>query len=124
MAGRDVEKLSPKALEIFKKLQPHYPLGAFGRPQWLPEGKIEDNGVFDLRTAAGRKKLEGQLLTVIGYVIRNSAHVYKRQKGVGLCIAGFEEERIGRGVRDFVEVLLILGELDFQIETLDPVSGY
>lgn len=117
---RDVDVLSPKAQVIFAKLELYFPPDPWKNPRWLPEGIVKDNWVYDLRKNADRKRLETWENSMIGYSVKTQASMY-RDKHQG-SLDGFTDTTFPRSIRRHVEVLLIVSDLDFQIETGDIVG--
>jgi len=112
----DCENLSPKALEIFKKLEPLFPPNPWKTPQWQVEGIVIDNWTYDLRKEADRKRLEEWHLHMIGFKMRSDARRILEESGT---LLGVENRHIPQGIQRHLEILLILSDLDFQIETGD-----
>jgi hypothetical protein len=117
MNDTNCEQLSPKAKEIFKKLEPFFPPDPWKKPCWEEEGVVTHNGRYDLRKAADRKKLEDWNKSFVGYILVLQASMYRDSHG-GLLI-GFDREHITPHMQNVAELLLILQDLDFQIETGD-----
>ena len=115
----DCEKLSLNALEIFKRLEPFFPPDPWKRPMWKEEGTVEDNGVYDLRKSEDRARLIDGTVKTLGSFVQITASVYKGKNG---SFDGFEIEHFGPMIRNKVELLFILNDLDFQIETGDLVD--
>ncbi|MBX4205394.1 MAG: hypothetical protein KW788_04410 [Candidatus Doudnabacteria bacterium] len=118
--ARDCEVLSTNARAIFEKLKVHFPPDPWHWPMWNEEGLVEDNGRFDLRTSADRQRLIDRKKMTLSSFVENSASVYMRRKG---SLDGFEIEHFGLMIKNEVELLLILYDLDFQIETGDLVDA-
>lgn len=112
----DCPALSSKAQEIFAKLEPFFPPNPWGKPQWFAEGKISDDGWYDLRLATDRRRLEEKLKGLIGHFVELKAESYRKKHA---CLTGFTNEHFDPGMQKQAEVLLLLKDLDFQIETLD-----
>ncbi len=116
----DCERLSPKAQEIFAKLRPYLPDQPFGRKGWREEGIVCDEGDFDLRKAEDRKRFEEERKGYIAHHMLLLASEHEKAHG---SLDTFQlGDGLGALVRQHLEVLLILTELDFQIETLDLVE--
>ena len=115
----DCEKLSPNASAIFKRLEPFFSPDPWQKPMWNEEGTVKDNGEYDLRKSADRMKLEKQTRTTLGSFVENTAGVYKSKNG---SLEGFEIDHFGKAIRNKVELLFILRDLDFQIETGDLID--
>ena len=116
----DCEKLSPNALKIFKRLRPFYPPDSWQKPQWKEEGIVLDNGIYDLRKQADRKRLEENKLQMVGYSMRLQAKQIMDKES---SLVDLEHRHIPKSVQVYLEILLILDELDFQIETMDLVEA-
>lgn len=115
----DCEKLSSNALEIFKKLEPFFPPGPWKTPQWQVEGIVISNWTYDLRKQVDRKRLEDWHLHMVGFKMREDA---KRMLEKGGTLLGIEHRHIPQGIQHHLEILLILSDLDFQIETGDFID--
>jgi len=116
----DSETLSPKALEIFSKLKPFYVQDSWGNPQWKEEGIIIDNGPYDLRKKTERQRLEQTQKQIIGFLMFLCAKKIMKDEST---LIGLTSNHIPISVQRHLEILLILDELDFQIETMDFVDG-
>ncbi|TSC83248.1 MAG: hypothetical protein G01um101419_78 [Parcubacteria group bacterium Gr01-1014_19] len=116
----DCEKFSPAAKKIFAKLKPFFPPSPWKTPHWKKEGVVIDNWTYDLRKHADRERLEKDKRNSIGYSVYMAASQY-RDKNKSLN--GFATGNIGGGwasmIQKNAELLLILNDLDFQIETMD-----
>lgn len=112
----DCETLSPKAREIFGKLQPFFKPDPWDNPQWREDGMVRDNGELDLKKSADRQKLIDRVVNTLGSFVETTASGYHRRNGT---LNGFEIDHFGPMIKDKVALLLILRELDFQIETGD-----
>lgn len=115
----DCEKLSPAALQIFEKLKPFFPPNPWNRPTWNEVGTVEDNGLFDLRKSNDRNKLIERTRSTLGSFVEVTASGYKKRNG---SFEGFEIDHFGPMIKNKVEMLFILNDLDFQIETMDLVD--
>lgn len=113
----DHEGLSVDARAIFEKIKPHFPLDPWGKPRWTEEGKVFDNGWFDLRKKADRRRLEEQRKSFLGYLVQVRARAYRDRNHQS--IEGFAGEPFSQVIEDYAELLLFLEDLDFQIETMD-----
>ena len=112
-------QLSPAAFEIFKKLEPFYPPDPWGKTQWKEGGFVYHNGWLDLRKKPGRDQLERQVRETIAMFVEMSAGLYLKEKGT---LKGFDREPYPTAVMHQVELLFILRDLDFQVETGDFVD--
>ncbi|MEK7227378.1 MAG: hypothetical protein AAB641_00610 [Patescibacteria group bacterium] len=74
---KDCDKLSPKAIEIFKKLKLFFPPGPSQELRWKESGKIFDNEWLDLRKGTERQELETRLLLNIGHLVQVEATIYR-----------------------------------------------
>ena len=117
---RDCEELSPHAKVKFDRLKPFFPPDPWDKPRWQEEGLVFSNGWLDLRKSADRKKLEEQLLRFIGHAAKTAASLYRNKRAGSL--EGFEHEHYGPVIQQKAELLLLLDDLDFQIETYDLVE--
>ncbi len=116
----DCGQLSRNARKIFRKFKAYYPPDPWKNPQWIEEGKVYDNGWHDLRTSIHRDKLIERRLLSLGNWVRLVASMYRKKQGT---LKGFTSEHFTKGMQRDAEVLLLLEDLDFQIETLDIVEG-
>ncbi len=122
--GRDVIELSRNAKKIFENLKPYFPPDSFGNMSWKPEGIVHSNIWHDLRSAAGRQKLARQIKDAISYDAEIQASIYKdthkcESRGELNWLEGFTLAHFTKGMQHNLELLLILNDLDFQIETMD-----
>lgn len=113
----DCPKLSPNARKIFEKITTFYPPDPWHQPQWIAEGKVFDNGWYDLRKAKDRDELIRWYERLIGHFIVESARV-ARDKKKKLTHSVFSL----RVSKRWIELVVLFYELDFQIETLDFVE--
>ena len=113
----DCEKFSPNAREIFNEITKYYPPNPWNQPQWTEDGKVFDNGWHDLRKEFDRTWLITWYERLIGSTI--------------VTLAGDRKNKGGKLTRDvfsiklskrWIELAVLLKELDFQIETLDLVE--
>ena len=110
----DCEKISPHALDIFEEIKAYYPSDPWSRPQWTEEGKVFDNGWHDLRKKEDREKL----ITWYEHLIGSTIVVFAgrdKYDGKELSPSVFHFEMY----KKWIELAVLLKELDFQIETLD-----
>ncbi|HEX5430248.1 MAG TPA: hypothetical protein VFX17_04195 [Patescibacteria group bacterium] len=115
----DCEKLSLAAQAIFGQLKPFFPPDPWNKPQWIEEGVVIDNGQHDLRKSADRAKLIEKTEATLGSFVEVAARSYRRKNG---SLEGFEIDHFGPMIKNKVELLFILEELNFQIETMDLVT--
>lgn len=108
----DCETLSPNARKIFDKIKEHYL-----NPQWTEDGTVFDNGWQDLRKGEVRGRLIERCEHQIGAVIVMLAKGTK-EKGEKITESVFDF----RLSRRWIELAVLLYELDFQIETVDLVG--
>ncbi len=111
------DQLSPNALKIFEQIKVYYPLDPWKKQRLYAEGKIYDNGWYDLRKAEDRDKLIKKYEHIIGHVIVLSAR-NKMERGEVLTKSVFNF----RASKRWIEIAGLLYDLDFQIETLDLVE--
>ena len=115
----DCERLSENAQGIFKLLEAHFPPDPWKKPQWTVEGKVFDNGWFDLRKGEDRKRLTEKKKNFLGYLVEIEASRHRKDNG---RLDGFTNQCFTEIMRKHAEILLILNDLDFQIETGDIVD--
>ena len=120
--ARDCVELSAKAQEIFARMQPYFPPDPWNTPRWMAEGMVHDNGWYDLRLAADRTRLEEKRRSFIGSMVVTAASSYREKTKVTGSLAGFSDERFSFMIQHEAELLLLLQDLDFQIETGDLVG--
>jgi hypothetical protein len=116
---KNCEMLSPNAQEIFNKLKPFFPPDSWKTPHWEECGIVTDNGTFDLRKADDRKKLTDRTEMTLGSFVEIVAKGYLDKNAT---LEGFEHHHFGPLFKSKVELLFILNDLDFQIETGDLVD--
>lgn len=116
----DCMYLSKNAQLIFERITRHFPPDPWKKPQWEPEGRVHDNIWLDLRKSADRRKLMDQIKSQFGYLIGLKAGMYRKEHGGSL--RGFRQVRLTPHDRDRAELLLLLEDLDFQIETGDLIE--
>ncbi|MDO8495265.1 MAG: hypothetical protein Q7S32_01905 [bacterium] len=116
----DCEKLSPKALEIFEKIQKFYPPTPWSNPRCTPGGMVCDNRWFDLCKSEDRKSLMEGKKSSLGHMVEIQASVYIKKEG---SLKRFSRRSFGLMIQNTVELLLLLNDLDFQIETMDIVES-
>lgn len=113
----DCEKLSPNALKIFEKITAYYPPYPWKRPRWTPNGMVHDNGWHDLRKKEDRDKLIRRWEHTIGATVVMFANQRNnRKKKLTRSVFNFKMSR------RWIELAVLLKELDFQIETMDLVE--
>ena len=115
----DGEKLSPKAQMIFKSLEPFFPPDPWKKPRWEAEGRVFDNGWFDLRKRADRTRLAENQKSFLGYLVEMEAIHQKTLTG---SLEGFTKMHFTRVMQMCAEIVILLNDLDFQIETGDVVD--
>ena len=118
--ARDCKKFSPKAQEIFNKLEQHFPPDPWKNSQWNGKGTLRDNGIYDLRKSADRMRLESDNKAFVGYWVALEAIRHIKEQGT---LDAFTQVEVAGAFKKSVEILVILNELDFQIETMDIVEG-
>lgn len=116
----DCETLSPNAKKIFEQLKPFFPPDPWQNPMWQENGIVINNDQFDLRKSADREKLINKNLKTLGTFVEITAGAYKKERK---SLDGFEIAHFGLMIKTLVELLFVLRELDFQIETMDTVEA-
>ena len=119
-----VGELSYSARKIFENLKPYFPSDPWNNPCWKPEGLVNSNGWHDLRKREDRERLIDQEKQSLGYQVFIEATLYRKNHG---CVprgelgwmTDFEHHHIARSMQHGAELLLLLLDLDFQIQTLD-----
>lgn len=122
----DCERLSLKAQKIFKQIILYYPPDPWNNLRWTDEGKVWSNGWHDLRKGKDRNYLIEHQKQFIGYQIQIEASSYKQKhkcvpRGELGWMVDFTRHHFPQSTQYSVELLLLLLDLDFQIETLDAV---
>ena len=117
--GTNRAKLSPNALRIFKKTKKYYPPDPWGNPRWIVDGRVYINGWLDLCKSEDRKSLMEAKKSLLGHVVELEASSYRNKNG---SLKGFNRQCFPRIIQDVAELLLLLNDLDFQIETMDIVE--
>lgn len=114
----DCSELSPNARRIFEKITVFYPPDSWNEPQWTEEGRVFDNGWYDLREAKDRDKLIKWYERLIGHHLVGSVCFARdrKEKPIPFVLFNF------RMYEKWIELVVLLYELDFQIETLDFVE--
>ena len=113
--AQDCEKLSENARKIFDCIKVHFPPGPWNKPNWQVDGMVDDNRWYDLRKSADRKMLIEKQKSMIGYLVELRASAYRKKSG---SLDGFTRRRFSRHIQKVVELLLLLNDLDFKIETM------
>lgn len=116
----DCKTLTANARKIFERLTAHFPPDPWKNPQWTEEGKVYDNGWHDLRTSADRTKLTEKALHTLGGMVELSASIHRKKHR---SLQGFGRAHFPKMMFRTLEILHLLRELDFQIETLDLVES-
>lgn len=112
----DCEQLSPNAQIIFEKIKPYFPPDPWNKPSWTEEGIVHHNWFFDLRKHKDRDKLIEWQKNFIGSCIGLTASSYRKNNE---SLDGFLNKCNDGLIQKTTELLLLLEDLDFQIETLD-----
>jgi hypothetical protein len=115
----DCKRLSKNAREIFVKLGRFYPADPWNKPRWLKVGRIHDNGWYDLRKSTDRNRLIEKTERALGYSVKIAASIHKKKYG---SMRGFTTACFSKMMQHQAELLLILEDLDFQIETQDLID--
>lgn len=113
-----IEELSENSLKIFEKIKAYYPPDHWGRPQWKPEGIVFDNGWRDLRQKEVRDERLKWYENLIGGTVITFAEAEVRDTGK-FTRAAFHFDM----AKKWIELALLIRELDFQIMTMDIVEG-
>lgn len=114
----DCDQLSPNARKIFENIKAYYPPDPWGDPRWEEAGRVYGNGWKDLRKKEDRDTLVNWYKFLIGSIIITSAIENKiRRKKLDRSVFHFKMSK------NWIELAVLLEELDFQIETLDLVEG-
>ncbi len=116
----DCEKLSANAQSIFERLKPHFPPDPWNKPQWHEDGRVYDNGWYDLRLSVDRDRLMEMRRRLLGSLVEIQAGVIIKRVG---SLARFTYEHFTSHMQEVVELIRDLNELDFQIETLDLIES-
>jgi hypothetical protein len=116
--ARDCESLSVCARWIFEQLKPYYCKDPSKQSEWHEEGILRDEGkLFDLRKSRDRLKLIQRKELYVGGMVRFELYDYRKMTG---SFGGFTRERYTLSICRNAEILVLLGDLDFQIEKKDP----
>jgi hypothetical protein len=115
----DCEVLTPNARKIFEKLKPFFPPDPWKKPNWFEDGTVRDNGLFDLRKSQDRTRLIETSKSTLGSFVELQAIIYQKKNGT---LEGFEVDHFGQMIKKEAELLLLLNDLDFQIETADLID--
>ncbi len=117
--ARDCEELSANARAIFEKIKAYFPPNPWGSPQWTSEGKVFDNGWYDLRKSADRERFLQSKRNTLGYMVQLFASSCRNKLG---SLDSFTHVRFSPMMRSQVEPLLLVIDLNFQIETSDLID--
>ena len=109
-------EFSEKARKIFETIKAFFPPDPFGEAQYADEGRVYDNGWYDLRTKKDRARLMEKIENLIGYLVQRAATEFREKKG---SLRGFTSRHFTPHMQKEVQLLLLLSDLDFQIETMD-----
>lgn len=109
-------QLSPAAMAIFKKFEPFFPPDPWGNPHWVECGLVYSNDWLDMRMSNDREKLEDRMENAIAGYIRTDASIYRKTHG---SLENFGHQPYPKIILQWLELLLLLDKLDFQIETGD-----
>lgn len=113
----DCEKLTPNAQKIFEQIKEHYTPDSWNIQQWTEDGHIYDNGWKDLKKQEVRYKLMNFYENVIGSSVITSAEAEQRRAGkYGKKVFNFKMSK------RWIDIVILLRALDFQIETMDLVD--
>ena len=115
----DCDELSPNARKIFEKLKVFYPPDSWKNPQFTEDGKVLDNRWYDLRKSKDREALEESTRKFLGYVVEINALGHYQKNG---SLTGFTEQKYSPVMTKSLEILMLLNDLHFQIETLDLID--
>jgi hypothetical protein len=121
----DCEQLSAKARKFFEQIIPHFGKNGFdpwNKPVWEAEGIIHELGSprYDLRKSADRQQLIERTTHTIGHMVEIEARSYRTKHG---SLENFDREHFPKMMFRSLEILHLLNELDFQIETMDLVES-
>ena len=119
--AQDCVELSPRAREIFEKIVPYFPRDSYGNHQFSKEGKIFEDNWYDLRLATERQAFISRKKYFVGNVVSLQAEAYRKDHGGSLN--GFTRQSYSRMTQHTLEILLLIEDLDFQIETGDFVNS-
>jgi len=114
------KSFSANAIKIFEKIQPYFPPDPWSNPQWIQEGRVKDNEWYDLRKSDDRSRLIEAERSALGHMAQIKAVAHREKHG---SLRGFAKKRFSRAIQHQVELLLLLEDLDFQIESLDFVES-
>ena len=113
----DCVELTPNARKIFGEITAYYQPDPWKNPRCTDNGRVSDNGWHDLRNKADRDKLIRFYEHLIGSTVVSSAR-NARDKHLELTDSVLNLQMSKR----WIELAILLHELDFQIETLDQVE--
>ena len=81
-----------------------------------------DNVWHDLRKYETRRRLIGEQISILGAWVELCAEMHRKDRKDG-TLRGFTQQHFTRSMQHRAELLLLLRDLDFQIETLDLVES-
>ncbi|OHA35040.1 MAG: hypothetical protein A2928_04035 [Candidatus Taylorbacteria bacterium RIFCSPLOWO2_01_FULL_45_15b] len=113
----DCQKLSPKARKIFNSLKPYFPPDPWGKARWKKDGRVCDNGEFDLRKSEDKDKIQHLKRLLIGHELEMMYRRYREK--YHLPLEGISNMPLTPLLKDTLEITRLLAELDYQIETGD-----
>lgn len=113
----DCQELTPNARRIFGQITAYYPPDPWKNPRWTDNGRVNNNGWHDLRNKNDREKLVKWYEHLIGSTVVSSARNAKdKHQELTHSVLNLQMSR------RWIELAILLHELDFQIETLDQVE--
>lgn len=119
--GTDCEQLSSNARRIFEKMKEHYPPNPWGESCWKEDGLVQDysNTIwYDLRKSRDRQTLIDKYISDIGRRIVLTARSFRKEKKkLRACDINL------KACERWIDLVMLLGDLDFQIETMDLVES-
>lgn len=117
----DCQELSPNARKIFDKIKTYYPPNPWGKPRWKEDGLVQDYSNttwYDLRKFEDRHKLIDDYTSDIGRsVILEYGSLRREGKEIRACDFNL------KACERWIDLVVLLEELDFQIETMDLMES-
>jgi len=115
----DCGALSSSAKKIFARIKPFFPPDPWKNQMWADDGRVNTNGWYDLRKSADRKRLMEEKKNFLGYLVESEANMFLEVIG---SLERFTSCQFTEMMKREAQLLLLLRDLDFQIETMDVVE--
>ena|SRR3989344_3734812 len=117
MYGSGLSEIKSEGEKIFNSLRPYFPPDPWGKARWKKDGRVYDNGEFDLLKSEDRDKIQYLKRLLIGHELEMMYRRY-REKNY-LPLESISNMPLTPLLKDTLEIAHILAELDYEIETGD-----